>query len=217
MYPHRIRLRGPWECELLSGQPPPAPLRIRFPASSADSDLADYSGPARFRRRFGRPTNLDQTERVWLTLRDLPPHARVLLNGQEIPLARDLEQDITSLVEPRNEVVIEMDITKDSDWFGDVALEIRRTAFLRDVRFEQRDARLVVEGEIAGFSDQPLETYLVIGRRNAAYGVFSAAGSFRLETERLEDGGTQPVRLDLVGGATVWYTVETMLDLGEGG
>jgi len=56
MYPHRIRLRGPWECEILGGLPPgdakelPANRRINLPLQADDKSLPDLSGRVRFSR-----------------------------------------------------------------------------------------------------------------------------------------------------------------------
>src|SRR5262245_97069 len=66
MYPHRIRLRGPWECQPLAPDGPP-PRRVTLPCRWADGGLGDFRGPVRFRRRFGYPGRLDAHERVWLT------------------------------------------------------------------------------------------------------------------------------------------------------
>ena len=47
MYPHRIRLRGPWECEPLAragGGPLPPPCRITMPCRWGEAGLADFAG-----------------------------------------------------------------------------------------------------------------------------------------------------------------------------
>ena len=64
-YPHRIRLRGPWECEPLERQPLgdlPAPRRMTLPCRWADGGLPDFTGRVRFRRRFGYPGQIDDWE-----------------------------------------------------------------------------------------------------------------------------------------------------------
>ena len=68
MYPHRIRLRGPWQCEPLARAiqhadghvemvpqdlPPPCPMIM--PCRWGESSLGDFAGRVRFRRRFGVP------------------------------------------------------------------------------------------------------------------------------------------------------------------
>jgi hypothetical protein len=187
MYPHRIRLRGPWECESLSAR------------------------KTRFRRRFGCPTNLDSFERVWLTFGGIEGPFSSSLNG--LPLGEGGEFDVTALLKPRNELVVELDgPTTDGRW-GDVAMEIRRTAFFRDVHFLFTDSRLLTEGKIVGTSERPLEVYVILDRSTVAYGVFQPGTSFQLTSEPLTITGTPTVRVDLVDGATVWYTLERTFDL----
>src|SRR5262245_63563747 len=96
MYPHRIRLRGPWECEPLIPavrradgavqtlpDPAPPPRRVRMPCHWLADDLADYTGRVRFRRRFGYPGRLAAHERVWLIWENMPPVSRVALNDDK--------------------------------------------------------------------------------------------------------------------------------------
>src|SRR5438876_10678056 len=104
MYPHRIRLRGPWRCE---------PIEHRA---------------VRFRRRFGYPGRIDDYERVWLTFAAVAGSAEVELNGN--PLGRfeggEAEFDVTTLLQTRNELVVEVESSNDTSGIcGDVALEVR--------------------------------------------------------------------------------------------
>lgn len=99
--PHVIRLRGAW---------------------SVTTD-----GP-RFRhaRPFGWPAALDPHERVWLVVLDACGSA-VAVNGAQLggwlDGARRFEADITSLLRPRNELVL----TGDTDRAPvEVTLEVRR-------------------------------------------------------------------------------------------
>src|SRR5229473_1709313 len=64
MYPHRIRLRGPWQCEPIDGPPP---RRVIMPCRWVEARLADFHGDARFARSFGYPGRVDDSEHVWLT------------------------------------------------------------------------------------------------------------------------------------------------------
>src|SRR5260370_35259247 len=95
MYPHRIRLRGPWECEPLArfvigtdGRKEtvttnlPAPLRMTMPRRWSEAGLNDFSGRVRFCRHFGYPGRLDEHERVWLTFAGVDATAEIWLNGQ---------------------------------------------------------------------------------------------------------------------------------------
>src|SRR5207247_9215684 len=61
MYPHRIRLRGPWQCEPIDGPPP---RRVIVPCGWIEAGLAGFHGLARFTRRFGYPGNVDDTEQI---------------------------------------------------------------------------------------------------------------------------------------------------------
>src|ERR1051325_6749779 len=97
MYPHRIRLRGPWECEPLAPPSPPTPLavgqasqsdrqagkpdlpaegnrrRVTMPCRWADAGLAGYRGLARFTRKFGYPGKADRDiEPIWLPCAGCP-------------------------------------------------------------------------------------------------------------------------------------------------
>src|SRR5262249_54240836 len=157
MYPHRIRLRGPWD---------------REPLPSGD-------GRFRFRRRFGFPGRLDDYERVWLTVAGIAGDVSVWLNGQLLGRQENatdgFEFEVTALLRPRNEVVIEAG----GESSGDVAMEIRRTAFLRGVRIEAERSedvtRLHISGEVTGSAERPLELYVVLDRSTVAYAIVEAA------------------------------------------
>src|ERR1700730_15097580 len=82
MVPHRIRLRGPWEFEPVSGPGPlPAPGRMTMPCRWRDGGLPGFSGRGRFRRHFGYPGRIDDFERVWLTFAGVDGKAEIHLNG----------------------------------------------------------------------------------------------------------------------------------------
>ena len=91
---------------------------------------ADFRGLVRFTRRFAQPTGLTAATRVWLAIDDVDWQARLALNGHDlgcIQLAGSTPSplllaapspglavvcparfDITSLLQPRNELVIEV-------------------------------------------------------------------------------------------------------------
>lgn len=97
---HRIRLGPPWE-------------------------VASAAGRTVHRRRFGRPRTLGPGERVWLVCEAVPGPAAVSLNGEPLgPAAGPFSADVTELLRPRNEVVI--DATAGP--LGEVGLEIRGAA-----------------------------------------------------------------------------------------
>jgi hypothetical protein len=198
MYPHRIRLRGPWQREPLAG----------------------FAGRVRFRRRFGYPGRIDDYERVWLTFAAVVGSAEVQLNGQ--PLGRfeggDAEFDVTTLLRARNEVIVEVESS--AEVCGEVALEVRCTAYLRNVRFEgvtEGDSlRLRVRGEVVGTNERQLELYALAGRSTVAYATVEATPSGQ-PFEMLGDPIPQkhekelPVRVELVNGGCVWFVVEGRL------
>jgi hypothetical protein len=205
MYPHRIRLRDPWVCEPL-------------PAG------------ARFRRRFGYPGRIDAHERVWLTFAGLRGRADVWLNGQILGRhdagSGPFEHEVTALLRPRNEVVIEVDGVTAAGLGGEVALEVRCTAFLRGLRrwaeVHGERADLHVTGQVVGVAERPLELYIVLNRSPAAYQTVRATAEGQPFHVVLPDlapetwRGEEPapvVKVDLVNGATVWYTSEEPVPL----
>lgn len=183
MYPHRIRLRGPWEWQRgdRSGT-------LVLPAVLPDKALTH------FRRRFGYPGTIDSHERVWL----LVTASRVHLNGHA--LGEGTAFEITSRLQPRNELVIECDATTP----GDVALEVRATAYLSEVHWTTNGVAGRIEGEAAG----PMDVYLIVGRSTLAQTLGRAGTAFHLpiETARLDETTREPSRVELVNGAVIWYS-----------
>src|SRR5262249_18692589 len=146
MYPHRIRLRGPWECE---------------PAAA---------GRGRCRRRFGYPGRIDSYERVWLTFTGVKGSAEVWLNGQSLGRGENaFAFEVTALLQPRNELLLEVEVAEGGSLWGEAALEVRCTAYLRDVRVWQEQGRLHAEGQVVGTAERPLELYLICERSTVAY------------------------------------------------
>jgi hypothetical protein len=98
---HTIRLRGAW-----SGTP-----------AGARSHHV---------RRFGWPTALDPHERVWLVCTSVPGPATVSVNGSAVggcpPGECPFAADITQLLLPRNELIIEVPAGAP---LGEVGLEVR--------------------------------------------------------------------------------------------
>jgi beta-galactosidase/beta-glucuronidase len=102
---HRIRLRAPWE-------------------------IAQGESGTLLRRRFGKPANLAETDRVHLTFSNIQPAARIQVNGEiigEFPSGSGpFAGDITQLLQRRNLLEIRVDVTAASEMvLGEVALEIR--------------------------------------------------------------------------------------------
>jgi hypothetical protein len=181
-YPHRIRLRGPWQS-------------------------APCAGGVRRARRFGYPGRIDADERVWLTFGGAGGRVAVSLNGHALGThdgGLPFEHDVTGLLAARNEVVMEVE---GGGAQGDVALEIRRTAFLRGVRATAEGGGIRVTGLVVGSAARPLELYVLLDGHTAHY----ATAAPSPEGHRFEAvvGGTgREVRVELVDGGSVWYAVE---------
>jgi beta-galactosidase/beta-glucuronidase len=142
MYPHRIRLRGPWECEPLArfvigmdGRKEeittdlPPPRHMTMPCRWSEGGLSDFSGRVRFRRHFGYPGRIDDNERVWLTFAGVENKAEIWLNGQFLGRqegARPSDFEVTKLLGIRNELRVEVESEAETGGlWGEVAMEIR--------------------------------------------------------------------------------------------
>ena len=108
--PHRMRLRPPWE-----------------QTRQGDQML--------WRRRFGKPSNIEEGEQVFLVIESPQIDAVVLLNGQRLrriqPAEPAVRFAITRLLQPRNELVLAAASTQSATPeessalpFGEVRLEI---------------------------------------------------------------------------------------------
>jgi hypothetical protein len=234
MYPHRIRLRGPWECEPLAwaaqqtALPLPPKCKIIMPCRWGQTPLGEFAGTVRVRRRFGYPGRIDPHETVWLTFAGLDGTAEITLNGQSLG-KRDgteapFEFEVTQLLRPRNELVVDItDATGHGGLHEEVALEIRCLAWLKDVSVRiakvDGDHRLKVTGRVVGAFDQPLELYVVLGRSPLLYAVLKPTPDgthFELESEPLASEQWQgqldiPVRVELVNASAPWYTLDTVV------
>jgi hypothetical protein len=233
MYPHRIRLRGPWEWTPLTrlgggeNAPLPPAFHAPLPCRWRDAGLAGFAGRVRFRRHFGYPGRIDDYERVWLTFGGVTGSVEVHLNDlllarfEKLPEPADF--DVTCLLRARNDLVVDVESADDGGGlWGEVALEVRCTAYLRAVQvLPEKDGdqiRLRVSGEVVGFCPRVLELYVVAGRSTVAYSTISAkpAGQhFELTTDPVcgEWEGHCPVRVDLVNTACVWFTYETLVSI----
>jgi hypothetical protein len=188
---------------------------MTLPCRWGDNGLKSFSGRVRFRRRFGEPRQIDAHERVWLTFSGAENLAEVGLNG--VRLGRHeghgpFEYEITSLLDERNELVVEVEAIDDTGGlWGEVALEIRCTAFLRAVQLEE-GKRLRVSGQVIGTCERPLELYLLSDGATVAYGMVAArpeGQEFHLvaDTSVGETLEQREVRIDLVNGAIIWHSL----------
>jgi hypothetical protein len=216
MYPHRIRLRGPWECEPLPlhGQEAvPPPSRVIMPCRWIDAGLTDFHGSARFTRKFGYPGRVDETEHVWLTCDGVTGCREVSLNGQLLTQESNsvFAFDITKILSPRNrlEVVIQGDTHKAGLW-GEVALEIRKDAFLANMKIERSESAVHLTGKVVGVAPQPLELYVLVDGRHVEYRTIMprAEGTpIRMELADITPA-QQTVRAELINISSIWYVVE---------
>jgi hypothetical protein len=200
-----------------------------MPCRRGEAGLPALDGRVRFRRRFGYPGRIDVHERVWLTFEGVADDAAIRLNDRVLERNAEagatLEFDVTSLLQARNELVVDVEGTAErSGLWGEVALEVRCTAFLRGLRrcaiLAADKAELRVTGQVVGTADRPLELYVVLDRFVVAYQVVSATPAGQPFEVLVPDvaaeiwrgpGGalrSPVVKVDLVNGATVWYSSE---------
>ena len=175
-YPHRIRLRGPWECvpiEAHGGAILPMPRRVTMPGRFGDHGLAAFAGQVRYTRTFGYPGTIDDFERVWLTCDGMDGRADVLLN--DVCLARQQSGpfafDGTAVLKPHNRLDLTLAAAgEQAGLWGEVALEVRCTAYLRDMQVRRQDDGTVqVSGLAAGSCDGLLELYGIANGAQAHY------------------------------------------------
>jgi hypothetical protein len=237
MYPHRIRLRGPWTCQPLfhyrvlpdgtverSTDDLPPVFRMTMPGRWMDGGLLEFRGGVRCLRPFGYPGRIDDFERVWLTLAGLEERATVQLNEQVLGAiaagGEAAEFEITRLLQPRNTLTVDVEsMSPAGGLWGEVALEVRATAFLRGVRFAlSDDGRVNAQGLAVGHAARPLELYLFAGDRFLTYQrVEPTAQGQPFTLSGAVNGATLPlpVRLELVDAATIWYVVQGIVDLSQ--
>jgi hypothetical protein len=228
VYPHRIRLRGPWEVES-PALTESASVRLNW----AEHGLTGFAGRVRFRRRFGLPRRIDAHERVWITGGATGP-SEVWLNdiglGRHDRPGTPFEFEVRFPLRDRNELVIEVEsATPDGGLTGEVALEIRCAAYLRAVEVVARpvDGRvtLTVAGEAVGECERPLDLYVLLNDRNVAYQTVVAKPGGEPFDVRLDPHALIPdlgaadnrVRVELVNGATVWYALERVVTIPAAG
>jgi hypothetical protein len=129
----------------------------------------------------------------------------LLAMSQRAPFAFE----VTALLKPHNR--LEVTISADSDrggLWGEVALEIRCSAYLRDVRTRPLPDGLEVSGVVAGTSDRSLELYGLADGAHAHYQLIEA----RLEGTpfRFVVAPAQRLRVDLVHVSRIWSTWEQL-------
>jgi hypothetical protein len=195
-------------------------LRLALPGRWAELGHPELGGRVRCRRRFGYPGRIDPHERVWLTFAGVADRAAITLN--EIPVGQSAgpaDFDVTSLLKERNELRVDVEgpVGQGGLW-GEVALEVRCTAYLRGVRAWTEaaagKAQLHAAGEVVGLADRPLDLYVILDRSplvETQVEPVPAGRPFHLQADM--PSGREPserhvsVQVDLVNGAVVWYTI----------
>ena len=124
---HRMHLKGPWDYEWVEGPTGSAssdededmtmdsPLltnfRVRMP-SSVQEAFGNMSGRVIFRRRFQKPTNLEEHERVHIAFDGLGGQATVSLNDEPLIELTDLSEpctiDVTERIGQSNVISVEL-------------------------------------------------------------------------------------------------------------
>lgn len=130
---HIIRLHGPWQYEILSvsRQDPtidqaglPTTGRIKMPADWGETLGRDFRGRVRYTRRFGRPTGLEAGDRVRLVVQRLDALGSITLNDGPpstlLPGQRNWQHDVTTLLEPRNLLTIEVELPEEAEEEADL-------------------------------------------------------------------------------------------------
>jgi beta-mannosidase len=209
MYPHRIRLHGPWEFEPIArsvihadgrieecaGDLPTAG-RLKIPATYRGTTLDGFRGRVRWRRRFHAPRTLDAHERLWIRFHGIDYLADVRLNDTPLGCHEGyfdpFSFDITQHVRPNNELVVDVSCpaTKaaGNPWLCRGSLDSRVPDFVggiwRDVALEVRSIAW-------------LESVVVRSRLHEGRGYVAFDGTVQAADEA-------SVELDLsVGGAWV--------------
>ncbi len=149
MYPHPIRLHGPWDYEVLSGETAGAKSgRVKLPCDWGASLGREFRGCVRYRRTFRSPSGLEPHEHVWLVCEGADARAEVQLNGQPVGHIRGYalrsDFEITGLIREHNELLLDVNMPAESvaaslrpgreqlpgGPIGEVRLEVRSGQFL---------------------------------------------------------------------------------------
>jgi hypothetical protein len=240
MYPHRIRLVGPWDAEPFGGGRSSSLSSVRrvvVPVRLEDLGLANEAGIL-FRRRFGLPRKLDDWERVWVVPSWETDIAFMWqLNGTDVKWTRQRDEgpsdyvvpsrsDVTALLRDRNELTVRiLAAGPHTPPFGGAALDIGCRAYIQRVRirsFPNVVAREVVL-DVSVFSEDSndrLEIYVLVDGVNCGYLKPHECGNEKTHIVRwdepiMESAVPFTLRVDLVNVATIWDTVEMRMSFPE--
>ena len=176
-YPHRIRLRGPWEYSVIQSSALDVAYptgRVHLPSDWSETLGPGFRGRVAYRRHFNSPTQLDAHERVWLVIEGVDPRGTVTLNGRPLGEVKGYglfaEFDITAELKPRNDLALEVELSEVTPDgipplrpgreemaggpIGEVYLDIRSSAFLDRCSLEAQAhggrPRIVLRGTVVG-------------------------------------------------------------------
>jgi len=217
-YPHVIRLRGPWDFDLLdctaTDKGDPSALaktgRVTVPTNWANDLGAGFLGRVRYRRRFNRPTGLEPHLRVWLVVEGVDAHGSCRLNGHELgPIdgyALPAVYDVTVELQVSNELEIVVERNPEETRpgrdrlaggpIGEVRLEIRTASQIDDLAMYWSDAdrpTLCVRGTITATVDHSSKTgaQLLVSACNRELLCEAVSFGSRFEFARTIDGWPQ--------------------------
>lgn len=218
MYPHRMRLHGPWKCQPLEAgehdRTLPQDREVPMPGRIREQGLMRFFGLILFQRSFGKPRQIDDWERVWLTFDRIDGSADIRLNGQWLMRKQSgkVAHDITSLLGERNRLEVYLNALSDEEGItGEVALEVRARAYLEDVLAKRgEDGSIQVNGKLRGDCADMLELYAILDRRNVHYltlncGSEGVSFAFTIPADEAKGNG---LRIELVNRSQVWYVAE---------
>ena len=206
-YPHRIRLRGPWECTAPGSA---ASRRVTVPCRLTDVGLPAFSRHACLSRKFGYPGQIDSFERVWLTVADIHGKATISLNEFLLGTATGpCEFEVTSLLKPHNRLDVALSARDDgSGLLGEVALVVRCAVFLRNLHVHCAEGAFVVAGELFGSWTEPFDLYFFLDDIQIDYQSLQTSGDktpFRAMLKPTDDAPFPTrLRVDLVQGPSLW-------------
>ena len=130
--PHIIRLRGPWQRQIIEGTELP-PKKITMPSGWAEDVGADFAGTIEYQRFFNRPTGIDNTTSLRLRFKQVIGQATVSLNSEllstessEQDQPNHLSCDLTGKLYKRNDLRVRIVSAgaADGGLVGEVQLEI---------------------------------------------------------------------------------------------
>jgi len=223
MYPHRIRLRGPWTLKTAAGTI--VPVKIDDGSNAARLDPTAVPSPVQLCRRFSWLARLQAHERLWLVL-ERSAVTSCALNGMALGLTtvaeRHQECEVTSLAQRSNALALDLPAGQWQLGYPEVALEVRCRTFLRNAAWsiDTIDRRLEITGLLVGANETPLELYARAGDVNVLYEVVYASqpcSPFRCRSENIETPMDEltPIQIDLVKGGVIWHRVNGQLRPGN--